>query len=156
MGTRLGASYVLVDGAGVPVPVVVLALAEMQLLSRFVANDLFVFPDRHPVGVGPWARLSRFHLAGAGSLLLGWLAVNGLVLAGLHYLPATVVGACVQVAIGYVSGVSWIWRGPTTSAPARVLVAVSPQGARRPVGGVPSSARESGRLCAERPEGFVD
>ena len=83
-----------------------LLVAELTTLPRFFVNDRWVF-HRHE---RPLSRLWRYHAACAGSFV-SWLSVtNGLALAGVNYIVASLCGTACSVGLAVASNFGWIWR----------------------------------------------
>lgn len=93
---------------GWPYPLATLLSGEICTIFRFLVVDRWVFGHARPT----MKRLWQYHLANAVGFAIWWCAANGLKLAGVHYLLASVLAMFFSVGFSALSNFLWIWRKP--------------------------------------------
>lgn len=111
-GVNIAFLYVLVDLMHLPVLAATVLAAEVGTILRFLVNDRWVFGQRRLT----WRRLWQYHVANAGSFGI-WLATTNLiVLAGVHYMVASLIGMGCSVLLSIATNFLWIWRHKSEAA----------------------------------------
>jgi putative flippase GtrA len=98
-------------GLGFSLTVATLLSAELCTLTRYVANDIWVFGNPRPT----WKRCWEYHIANFSSMFL-WsfvIVVLGNKLGWDHRLAA-VVATVISVGWSMVTNFLWVWRKPKT------------------------------------------
>lgn len=89
--------------------------AEICTITRYVANDYWVFGNPYPT----WKRCWEYHVANFSSFFV-W---NFILIAlgsklGVHHMVAAIIATVVSVGLSMVTNFLWVWRPqPSRSAP---------------------------------------
>lgn len=95
-----------------PLPLVVASMiaTEAAIVSNFLLNDRWTFPDRRG-GPSPLVRLARFNGVALAGLLITVVALALLAqLPGLHVLVANVLAVGCATLWNYCASARWAWR----------------------------------------------
>jgi putative flippase GtrA len=102
----------LYEGLLWPLPVATAVAAETLILVKFVANDRVVFDHSWPTV----RRCVKYHGASAGALVVYWLAINALSLAGgMPYVAAFVLSTALAFTWSLLTNFLWVWAHPVQS-----------------------------------------
>jgi putative flippase GtrA len=99
----------LYEGMLWPLPVATAVAAEVLILAKFVIADRWVFHHPSPT----FGRLTRYHGASAGALVVYWLVINALgLIVGIPYMLAFLVGTGAAFVWSLVTNFLWVWAQP--------------------------------------------
>jgi dolichol-phosphate mannosyltransferase len=107
-----GILWILTEFAGLPYQASAVVSIEASIISNFVLNDFFTFPQRRAPGTKPFFnRLWKFNVVS----LIGAAINYGILMlltevAHLHYLVSNLIGIIVATLWNYLVNTSWTWR----------------------------------------------
>jgi len=104
---NMGLLYLLTE-IGLNISTAGLIAIETSILSNFILNDLWTFRDRK---VGSFlARCFKYHLTVAFGALVNYTVLIGLVMIGVFYLVANLVGIILGFIVNYLGGERIVWK----------------------------------------------
>ena len=107
-----GILWILTEFAGLPYQVSAVVSIETSIISNFILNDFFTFPQRRAPGTRPFFnRLLKFNIVS----LIGAAINFGILMlltevAHVHYLVSNLCGIIVATLWNYLVNTSWTWR----------------------------------------------
>ena len=112
VGVNMGLLWLLTEVAGLFYLISAAISIETSIITNFVLNNFFTFPDRNLPGAGQFfGRLLKFNLvslAGLG-INLGVLSLLTEVF-GMYYLVGNICGIAVAILWNYLANSWWTWR----------------------------------------------
>jgi len=107
-----GILWILTEFAGLPYQASAVVSIEASIISNFILNDFFTFPQRRAPGARPFFnRLWKFNLVS----LIGAAINFGILMlltevAQVHYLVSNLIGIIAATLWNYLVNTSWTWR----------------------------------------------
>lgn len=107
-----GLLWILTEFAGLPYQASAVISIETSIISNFILNDFFTFPQRRAPGALPFFnRLWKFNLVSlVGAAINFGLLMLLTEVAGVHYLISNLCGIIAATLWNYLVNTSWTWR----------------------------------------------
>lgn len=109
---NMGLLWTLTEFAGLFYMVSAAISIETSIVTNFLLNDFFTFPDRRSKGVGHFARrFAKFNLVSLGGLVVNMTVLWTLTsVVGLHYLVSNLFGIAAATVWNYLVNFWWTWK----------------------------------------------